>query len=485
MNEPNNLEPKNTEFASLLEESLLKGDNFSVGDKVTGKVVYITPETVFVDISGKSEAIIDATEFMDENGQMPLTRGDVINAYVASIKKGEIVLTSAIGRGIIAPELIDNARRENIPVEGTVAGLTNGGYRVTVSGIECFCPHSQIDIKSPPAPEEMLNRTFTFKVLQVSERGRNIVLSRRQLLQEKQEAREAELRSGLHEGDTVSGTVVSVQKFGLFVDLDGVEALVPRTEVSWSRNAALDIFKPGERITARVITLNWKEKRIVLSIKQTESGPWEKITLYSTGQQVNGTVTNIIRNGAFVEIEPGLEGFIPISRMSPVKRVNKPEDAVAVGDSVMVRIMEINPADKKMSLELLTDEPDPWQESTPDITDTLFTAVIESIRANGIYARLPNGMAGFIPREECALKKGMELQNAYSAGGEVKVVVKQIDKENRRLKLSEAGALKREERMEFEQFMNSDQSPQQEGSNFGMLFKQKFDEMKNRNEKNK
>ncbi|HDP79793.1 MAG TPA: S1 RNA-binding domain-containing protein, partial [Spirochaetes bacterium] len=431
-----------------------------------------------VDISGKSEAFIDTAEFRDKEGNLTIKQGDTITAYVASIKRGEIILTSAIGRGMIAPELIENARQSGIPVEGTVTGLTNGGYRVSVSGIDCFCPHSQIDIKSPSAPEEMLNKTFSFMVLQVTERGRNIVLSRRQFMQTKQEEREKELKQSLNEGDIISGTVVSIQKFGLFVDLGGVEALVPRTEVSWSRTAELNAYAPGQSVKAKVLSMDWKDKRIVLSIKQTQPEPWDSIDEYREGRTINGTVTNIIRNGAFVEIAPGLEGFIPVSRMSPVKRIARPEDAVSKGTEVTVRIMEINRGDKKISLELVTDEADPWQTPDEDIADTIHVAVIESIRGNGITARLPNGMAGFIPREECAVKKGIDLTGAYSVGGDIKVMVKHLDRDNRRLKLSETGALKKEERHEYEKFMKTQEPAPDEGTAFGRLFKEKFESMR-------
>lgn len=463
-------------FSALLEESLRGNDNFSIGDAITGKVVFITADSVFIDMAGKSEAVIDRKEFLDPRGELGVKVGDTIQAYVVSLRRGEISLTTRIGRGPVSPELIETARRHDIPVEGTVAATTNGGYRISISGIECFCPFSQIDFKSPPKPESLIGKTMSFRVTQVTEKGRNIVLSRRSLLEESRQRRESELRETLKVGDLVTGTVSSRQNFGLFVDLGGVEALVPRVEVSWSRSAGMDGFAVGDEVRAIVLSIDWENRRHSLSIRQAQPHPWDNIGKYTPGMDTGGTVTNIIKSGAFVELEPGIEGFLPVSKMSLTRRVNKPEDAVSVGASINVRIIDIDVHEKKISLELLTGEADPWQADESSLLDAFFTASVESVRSNGVTARLSNGMLGFIPREECAQPRGTDLQNAYPAGKDLKVVIKSLDKTNRRLTLSESGALRKEERQEYEKFMKSSSSPE-ESSSFGRLFKQKFDEI--------
>jgi small subunit ribosomal protein S1 len=192
--------------------------------------------------------------------------------------------------------------------------------------------------------------------------------------------------------------------------------------------------------------------------------------------EMKGIVTNIIKSGAFVEIEPGIEGFLPVSKMSYTKRVNRPEDAVSVGASINVRIIEIDTKERKISLELLTGEADPWQADPSDLLDSFFSATVESVRSNGVTARLSNGMLGFIPREECAQPRGADLQSTYPAGKELKVIIKSLDRTNRRLTLSETGAARKEERQEYEKFMKSSSAPE-EGSAFGRLFKQKFEEI--------
>ncbi len=484
MSDTNN-SSNNESFESLLEQSLIKEDNFSIGDEVSGKIVFIAKENIFVDISGKSEAILDRKEFADDDGNLSVKTGDTIKAYIVSFQGGEIKLTRRIGRSTVSIELLEKARKFGIPVEGTVVATVNGGYTVSISGVECFCPYSQIDIKAPARPESVMNRSLPFKVTQITEKGRNIVVSRRAYLEERRAQAEKELRSTLKEGDPISGEVVSVQKFGVFVDIGGIEALLPRTEISWGRNADLGAFKPGDTVKAKIIGLDWEGKRIVISIRQTLPEPWEHISNYSTGQEVSGVITNIIKNGAFVELEPGLEGFIPVSRMSYTKRINRPEDAVQVGGRVNVRIMELHPDQKKISLELLTGESDPWQSSSEGFDDSIFSAVIEAVRPNGLNVRLPNGMSGFVPREQCAVKKGSDLQSVYSAGKEVKVAVKNIDRESKRLHLSEIEALRREERQEYEKFMNAGGPSGEDASAFGKLFKQKFEEIQNKKDPDK
>lgn len=474
--EKNEQTSQDENFEQLFEQSQLKNDDFAIGDEVTGKIVFITRDTIFVDISGKSEAIIDKMEFTDNDGNCSAKTGDTIKAYIVAMRGGEITMTTKIGNGPVSAELLENARKFAIPVEGTVITLTNGGYRVSISGIECFCPFSQFDIKPVPQPETVVGNSFSFKVIQITERGRNIVLSRRALLEEQQQQRENELRSVLKEGDILSGTVVSIQKFGVFVDIGGIEMLVPRTELSWSRSVDPSQFATGQKLQAKVLSIDWDSKRIVASVKQNGPEPWDGIAKYTEGQEVNGTIVNIIKNGAFVEIEPGIDGFLPVSRMSYTKRINRPEDAVSLGSTVTVKLIDIDAGSRKISLELVTGEPDPWQTPLDSIREASHSGIVESSRPNGITLRLSNGMVGFMPREESAMARGGDLQSAYPAGKEIKVAVRTIDKNGKKLILSELEALRREERQDYEKFMNQ-QPAEGTGSAFGRLFKQKFDDM--------
>jgi small subunit ribosomal protein S1 len=461
------------DFESMLNRHLNSRDNFSTGDEVNGTIVLITQDSVLVDISGKSEAIIDLSEFLERDGTHSLRKGDRISAVVASVRGGEIKLTSRIGRGFLNQELVRKAYEDNIPVTGTITSAVRGGYRVSVGGIPCFCPFSQIE--TPENESDLLNTTTDFKIIEYRENGKNIIVSRKSVVQMIRERRLAEILATMKAGDTVTGIVASVQQFGVLVDLDGVEALIPRSEASWSRKCDLSVFAPGEKITARVLSLE-TEGRIVLSLKQMTAEPWERVREFSEGQTVAGRVSNTIRSGAFIEIAPGLEGFLPLSRMSMTKKINDPGEVVSIGDSVQVRLLEIRPSEKKMLLELVTGEADPWQASIDDAAGEIHTGVVETAKPNGANVRLANGMLGFLPKSEMTSLKG-EVQNAYPAGREVKVAVREIEREGKKLILSEKAADRKKELNEFEEFNRRQAQAGAGGTTLGSIFKDRFSEI--------
>ncbi len=463
-------------FEKLLQESLESRDNFTTGDQVTGKVVFITGDTVFLNVSGKSEALIDASEFIDDKGNLTIKKGDTLTAYVVSTGGGEIRLTTSIGGGVVSPELLNTAYRHEIPVTGTVIAAIKGGFTVSVSGVQCFCPASQIDRRFSGDNSDYLNKSFTFRVTQFSERGRNIVLSRRDYLEQRQDERRTELDATTREGDTISGTIVSVQSFGVVVDLDGLEAFIPRTELTWGRVPDLSKFKPGEKISGKILELN-SRGRMVLSHRQLTPEPWSRIGNYSAGQSLNGRVVNIIKSGAFIEIEEGIEGYIPLSRMSLTKKISRPEDALTLNSTVNVKIVEINRDERKILLELVTSEADPWQVVDDSLADDVFLAVIETSKPNGLTLRLQNGMLGYAPKGELIKDKG-DIPSSYPVGGEIRVAVKDINRAERKLILTEKGASGKIESKEFSTYMNGQNTDAGAGSSLGNLFKDKFSEIK-------
>lgn len=463
----------NEDFEKMLEESLVKGDSFETGDRVKGTVVLVTRDSILVDISGKSEAVIDRAEFVDENDQLTVKKGDIIEAIVASLAGGEIRLTTKIGMGFLNPELVEKAYQEQLPVTGTVVSQVKGGYRVSISGITAFCPVSQTGLQPQDNPEELISKSLEFMILEYGEGGRNIIVSHRTYLEQKREMRLSEILSKVQVGDTINGTVQSIQSFGIIVDLDGIEGMVPRSEVSRSRSNDLSSFRKGDPVSAKIIALD-ENRRILLSIKQISPEPWDNAGKYETGQTLNGRITNTIKNGAFVELEPGLEGFIPVSKMCLLKRIASVEDAVRIGDVVNVRILDININDKKMLLELVTGEADPWELPLEEITGAVHTAVIEGNRNNGLTLRLSNGMLGFLPKGEL-LSSRSDTQPQYQTGSEIKVMVKDIDKNGRKLILSERRAEQNKEMKEYEEYSQQQDTPG--ASTLGNLFRDKFSEI--------
>ncbi|MCP4135723.1 MAG: S1 RNA-binding domain-containing protein [bacterium] len=464
------------DFEQMLEDSINRTDDFAVGDKVHGTVVFLDNENVFVDISGKSEAVIEISEFVDDDGNVAVKQGDTIEGYISSIGRGEIQLTSRLGKGQINTEVLQIAYESGVPVEGTIIGVVKGGYSVSLSGTRCFCPFSQIDSRAPEKPEDLIQSTFPFRIIKFEERGKNIVLSRRVLLDEERQLKEEELKKSIKEGDVVQGIVKTRRDFGIFVDIGGVEALVPKSELSWSRYSNPVSFKEGDEISGKILSIDWDKKRISMSVKQLSPEPWKNIVNYSEGQSVKGKIVNIIKSGAFLELEPGLEGFIHISRMSHVKRINKPEDVLSIGVVVNAKIVSIDNGERRVALELLTDNPDPWADASMETMSGVHKGIIEISKPTGINVRLDNGMLGFIPRTELAARDNSDIQKVYSVGKEVKFVVKDMSQENKNLILSETGAFKKEEMADYREFQDKNQ--ESEGSTLGNLFKDKFEDLK-------
>ncbi len=475
----NNLEKNADNFEELLEQSLNRRDDFAIGATVDGRVVYISGASVFVDILGKSEAVIDISEFRNGDGTASVVVGDTIHAYVVSTSGGEIHLTSGIGKSATSPALLEIAYRESIPVYGTVLASVKGGFSISVGGIRCFCPISQIDTRPSADPNALLHKSFLFRIIELKEKGKDVILSRTVLLKEKRSQAEQSLKKTLKEGDIVSGAVASVRDFGLFIDIGGLEALVPKSEISWGRFADLGAFKEGDMVKAAVKSIDWNAKRISLSIKDLTPSPWDHADKYEVGQIVSGQVANIIKNGAFIELEPGIDGFIPVSRMSLVRKVNRPEEAVSPGTQIKARIISIRRDEKKISLELIPDEPDPWTGAEELSESQLVT--VESAEQNGLQVRLASGIRGFIPRRELAIKAETDVQKRYALGSQIKAAILKMEQDNRKLILSETRAAKIEEMKDYESFVKKE-APSQ-STTLGSIFKDKFLDIRNKMDK--
>jgi small subunit ribosomal protein S1 len=444
-------------FEDMIMNSLDRKDDFMPGDKLKGIIIQIADDTVFVDVQGKSEAMMESRELFDKNGDLLHKVGDEIDVYVVSTNGGEIQLTKTIGKGKGNPQILEIAYKNEIPVEGTPTQVIKGGYSVSISDIRCFCPFSQIDLKQPANEEDMLNQKMNFKIIQFSEGGRNIVLSRRVLLEEERALSQEKLKESLKEGNIIECTVSNIVDFGIFVDMGGIDGLIPKSELSWSRNSSPSTFARGQKVTAKILSLDWVKKKFALSIKETLPHPWEKTSEMSEGDVVSGIVRNFITAGAFVELTPGLEGFIHISKLSPVKRINKPDEAVTKGETVNVKILQINNEDKKISLELLTEDANPWDMPLDELQGSVQKVIIESSRPQGLNVRMENGMSGFIPKDQLMDNSG-NLQDNYGSGKELNVLVKEVNRSRKSCIFSERGALKQEEQDAYKNFQEKNQT---------------------------
>ncbi len=337
------------DFAALFEASL-KAKPIEKGQTIEGTVVSIGPEVALVSVGGKSEAVIDIAELKDDEGDLEVAVGDRIQALVVSTSGG-LKLSRRLALGAATARQLEDAFHARLPVEGKVERAVKGGYEVRIARQRAFCPISQIDIVRNTEPSQHEGRVYRFRIIEYKEGGRNIVVSRRALLEEEQKASAAEVRRSIAVGDVITGRVVSVREFGAFVDLGGVQGLLHISEMGWSRVAdPSQVVKPGDEITVKVLQISDDREKISLGLKQLTDDPWTAVNeRYRPGEIRTGRVTRAAQFGAFVELEPGVQGLIPISEAGEGRDVDV-KKAFPVGATVEVVIMEVDAAARRIRL---------------------------------------------------------------------------------------------------------------------------------------
>jgi small subunit ribosomal protein S1 len=332
----------------------VKAKPLAKGQAVEGTIVRIGPEVALVDVGGKSEAVLDVAELKDADGVLEVAVGDRIQATVVSTAGG-VTLSRKLVRRAATDRQIEDAFHAGLPVEGTVQGVNKGGYEVRIGHSRAFCPLSQIDIARTADPAVHVGRVYTFRIVEYKEAGRNIVVSRRALLEEEQQARAAEVRRSIVPGAVVKGRVVSVRDFGAFVDLGGgVQGLLHVSEMGWSRGMdASETVTPGEEITVKVLRVDEDTQRIALGLKQLTEDPWSKVPAsYEVGQVRAGRVTRLAEFGAFVELEPGVEALAHVSTFAPAGPGGWTR-SVSVGTTAAFEILSIDPVQKRIGVALV------------------------------------------------------------------------------------------------------------------------------------
>jgi small subunit ribosomal protein S1 len=336
------------DFAAMFEASL-KTKRIDQGQTVEGTIVAIGPEVAFVDVGGKGEATIEVAELKDEDGGIEVAVGDRIQAVVISTAGG-LTLSRRLARGAATARQLEDAFHSGLPVEGKVEKEVKGGYEVRVGGQRAFCPFSQIDIgRSEPAAH--LGKVYTFRVIEYKEGGRNLVVSRRAILEEEQRAQGDEIRKSIVEGAVLKGRVASVRQFGAFVDLGGgVQGLLHVSEMGWSRIAdPSQVVAPGDEITVKVLKVDAAAQKISLGLKQLADDPWQKVSAaYEVGQVVTGRVTRVMEFGAFVELEPGVEALAHASTFAPTG--GSWRSSVRPGTTGPYEIVTIDPENRRLGV---------------------------------------------------------------------------------------------------------------------------------------
>jgi small subunit ribosomal protein S1 len=340
-------------FAELLEQSLLGAKELKPGQKVEATVLQIGAQWVFLDVGQKGEGVLDVKELRDEEGKVTVAVGDRLAAYFLSGAGGELRFTTRLGAGAAGAAQIEEAWRSGIPVEGRLEKEVKGGFEVRLAGgLRAFCPFSQLGLRREDYPETVAGQTCSFKVIQFGEQGRNVVVSHRAILEEERARLRETLKETLKEGMVVRGTVTSLRDFGAFVDIGGVEGLLPISEISYGRIEDIkQVLHVGQELEVAVKKIDWDANRFSFSLRDTLADPWKKVgSVYVEGGVCTGTVARLAPFGAFVTLEDGIDGLVHISRLGAGRRLKHPGEVLKVGEKLTVTIEKIDLEARRVSL---------------------------------------------------------------------------------------------------------------------------------------
>src|SRR5213594_2236578 len=400
------------DFATLFAREAAR-PTLEVGQIVKGRVIQIAAESVFVDVGGKGEAWIERAELTDDEGRL------------------------------------------RVAVGGEVAAVIKGGYEETVGGLRAFCPFSQMHVQRVEAAEEYVGRVLEFRVVTYSDNGRNLVLSRRRLLEERAAETAEETRKKILPGAVLTGTVASLTDFGAFVDLGGVQGLVPLSELSHSRvSRPADRLRVGEAVTVKVLRVDQEKGRISLSLKALEGDPWAAVPgRLRERQVVQGRAVRATEFGVFVELLPGVDGLLHNTEI-PRSRQGAIREAAAGGAEVTVMIVSVDPEKRRVALALAPEGAASGQEMESRVeVGAVLTGTVARLESFGVFVRLGPGQTGLIPIGELGTARGTDLRKAFPVGTEIRVLVLAIEEGGRRIRLSHAQALGREERAETQAYL--------------------------------
>ena len=424
-------------FADLFEQSVRQ---IKEGEVVRGRVLSVDEDNVQIDVGFKSEGLVPTWEFMDDDGTLLVRAGDEVDVLVeeAEDSQGRIVLSKEKADRLLVWEEISRAYKADQPVEGMIVARVKGGLAVDI-GVKAFLPGSQVDLRPVRNLESVVNQKFKFKIIKFNKRRGNIVLSRRALLEtERKKLREATLGT-LAPGQIVDGVVKNLTDYGAFVDLGGIDGLLHVTDMSWGRvNHPSELFQVGDEIKVKVLKFDPESERVSLGLKQIQPDPWIDASMrYGVGRRIKGKVVSLTDYGAFVELEPGVEGLIHVSEMSWTKRIKHPSKVLAVGDDAEAVVLDVDERERKISLGMKQIEPNPWSviEQTYPI-GTRVSGVVRNITNFGVFVGLEEGIDGLVHVSDISWTEQIKHPSEkFKKGDTVDAVVLKIDKENEKFSL--------------------------------------------------
>jgi small subunit ribosomal protein S1 len=432
------------EFEALLNESF-EMDTPEEGSVVKGKVIAIEAGQAIIDVGYKMEGRVELKEFADPGESPKIAVGDEVEVFLRQVEnsKGEAVISREMARREEAWDRLEKAYAAEERVEGAIFGRVKGGFTVDLGGAVAFLPGSQVDVRPVRDAGPLMGLKQPFQVLKMDRRRGNIVVSRRAILEESRAEQRAEVIGNLTEGQTVDGVVKNITEYGAFVDLGGVDGLLHVTDMAWRRvNHPSEILAIGETIKVQVIKINKETHRISLGMKQLQEDPWDLVAAkYPLESSHTGRVTNITDYGAFVELEPGVEGLVHVSEMSWTKKNVHPGKIVSTSQEVEVMVLEIDGSKRRVSLGLKQTMRNPWEvfaETHPEGTEV--EGEVKNITEFGLFVGLPGDIDGMVHLSDLSWdERGEEAIQSYHKNDIVQAVVSEVDVEKERISLSIKG----------------------------------------------
>ncbi|MBP7776233.1 MAG: S1 RNA-binding domain-containing protein [Acidobacteria bacterium] len=445
------------DFAALFEASVKTAKRFERGQMVEGTIVALGPKVALVNFGGKSEAEIDLIELKDDDGDVEVSVGDRLQAMVVSTA-GRIQLSRKGVRNAATQRELEDAFQAGLAVEGRVEKAVKGGYEVRIARERAFCPFSQIDIVRTTDPAVHEGKTYAFRIIEYKDGGKNVVVSRRQQLEEEQRASADAVRASIVAGAVLPGRVTSVLDFGAFVDLGGgIQGLLHVSEMGWSRVSANEVTAPGDQITVKVLRVDEATGKIALGLKQLQNDPWVQVAEgYAVGQVRSGKVTRVAEFGAFVELEPGIEGLAHASTFAPTGRAGGWTKSVAPGTTGAFEILSIDVPQKRIGIAMVEEGSSraagAISTQSGIVPGAIVTGKVDKHEKFGVFVFLAPGKTGLIPFAETGVDRDEDLLKAFPPGGDVEVVVLEVDPAGRRIRLSRKAVAEQRERAELREY---------------------------------
>ncbi len=420
----------NPDFGDLEEGSIVKGE-----------IVRVNDDNVLVDVNFKSEGQIPSAEFRDAAGNIAVKVGDKVDVYVVrkNENEGTITLSFEKAKRMQVFDQLEDVQENNRVIKGHIVRRIKGGYTVDIGGVEAFLPGSHVDLRPVPDMDALVNQEFEFRVLKINRRRSNVIVSRRVLLEEERDSKRQDLLRTLEEGQIVNGKAKNITEYGVFVDLGGLDGLLHITDMSWKRiRHPKEMITMGQDLTLKVLSFDRENNKVSLGLKQLVPDPWQDISArFPEGRKVTGKVTNLVDYGAFVELEPGVEGLVHISEMSWTRKLRHPSQMVHTGDEVEVVILGVDGEKKRISLGMKQVRPNPWElvaEKYPE--GTVLEGVIKNITEFGMFIGIEDGIDGLIHVSDISWTKKVRHPNEiYKVGDTVQAKVLTVDQENEKFTL--------------------------------------------------